>query len=79
MFFQQLPPPPNKILLTETEKIIIIQLQITKGREMNYGLKASSRSRTDFSSLIRIVVRLGYWSCGVLCAVTRAGYVVLVR
>ena len=41
---------------------------------MYYGLKASSRSRTDFSSLIRIVVRFGYWSCGVLCAVTRAGY-----
>lgn len=40
--------------------------------ESDYVLSASSRSRTDFSSLIRIVVRLGNWSFGVLCAVTRA-------
>lgn len=39
-----------------------------------YVLSASSRSRTDFSSLMRIVVRLGRVSVGVLWAVTRAGY-----
>lgn len=33
----------------------------------------SSRSNTDFSSLINIVVRLGNCEVGVLCAVTRAG------
>jgi len=40
---------------------------------MIYVLKASSRSKTTFSSLIRMVVRLGNASVGVLCAVTRAG------
>lgn len=33
----------------------------------------SSRSSTDFSSFISIVVREGNWAVGVLCAVTRAG------
>ena len=35
--------------------------------------KSSSRSNTDFSNLIRTVVRLGNGAVGVLCAVTRAG------
>ena len=35
--------------------------------------RSSSRSRTDFSNLIRIVVLEGCWAVGVPCAVTRAG------
>ncbi len=39
----------------------------------HYVLKASSRSSTDCSSLMSMVVRFGYMSVGVLCAVTLAG------
>lgn len=39
----------------------------------SYCFNSSSRSSTDFSSFIRIVVREGNWAVGVLCAVTRAG------
>lgn len=57
-------------------KLIYIAAKVkisVHGAETVYVLNASSRSRTDLSSLIRIVVRLGYASVGVLCAVTRAG------
>lgn len=48
-----------------------IRLHVTFRR--HYVLKASSRSSTDCSSLISMVVRFGYMSVGVLCAVTLAG------
>lgn len=47
-------------------------LNVTVAPQTFYVFSASSRSRTDFSSLMRTVVRFGYCSVGVLCAVTRA-------
>lgn len=44
-----------------------------KVNRWSYAFNASSRSSTDFSSLIRIVVLFGKFSSGVLCAVTLAG------
>lgn len=42
--------------------------------ERDFWEKASSRSITDLSSLIRIVVRKGNASVGTECAVTRAAW-----
>lgn len=42
--------------------------------ETYYCFNSSSRSSTDFSSFIRIVIREGCCDVGVPCAVTRAGY-----